>query len=172
MDSNRFDDLTRALADGISRRQVLKLFVATVVGGLVSTEPSGGSASCPPGTVSCGNTCVDTSINPLNCGGCGLYCPPESYCSGGRCYCNAGLSVCYGKCVNTNSDPSNCGSCGNNCFVAAAVCMNGICQCGSPAFAWGEKLCSGMCVDTNIDRNNCGGCGIYCPGSCLGGACS
>jgi hypothetical protein len=134
MDPNRFDDLTRTLANGNSRRQVLKLFVATVVGGLVSTacgsspDSSGGSTS--PGLPGGATSTPDTTSSPSEDS---ASCPP-------------GTVSCGNTCVNTYSDPYNCGFCGNNCIAAGAVCQSGSCQCGSPAL--GDMLCDGMCVNT------------------------
>jgi hypothetical protein len=83
MDARRFDDLSRLLASGVSRRRVLKTFAVTALGGLavrsvgVAAAPSRelgekcgtgrqcasgfcdtaqrpGQCACPPGTTACG----------------------------------------------------------------------------------------------------------------------
>ncbi len=43
-----------------------------------------GSCTCPGGR-SCGGACVDTDIDPLNCGGCGITCVEGQGCAGGSC---------------------------------------------------------------------------------------
>ena len=63
------------------------------------------TAQCPAGTVSCGSTCVDTSIDSLNCGACWVAC-------GTGASCVAGLCTCSGACANqppvadAGADPS------------------------------------------------------------------
>ena len=99
-----------------------------------------------------GSTCIDTSSDTTNCGGCGNVCKSDdpnaavSGCSNGACQfvCTAGFPNQCGtpmvsstgqqtgsKCVDYQSDPANCGSCGNAC--QGGVCVSGSCSpCGSP----------------------------------------
>ncbi len=47
---------------------------------------NGGACSCPAGMTSCDGVCVtDTSLNPNNCGTCGIVCQATSACSAGQC---------------------------------------------------------------------------------------
>jgi hypothetical protein len=46
-------------------------------------EPS--SPSCPDGQVDCSGVCTDLSIDPLNCGNCGIACGPGISCDLGVC---------------------------------------------------------------------------------------
>jgi hypothetical protein len=39
---------------------------------------------CEPGKTYCNGVCVDTDIDPYNCGGCGNFCP-TGLCNGGKC---------------------------------------------------------------------------------------
>ena len=55
-------------------------------------DPSGKSAGisackhlAPPGVTSCGGSCVQTSSDPKNCGGCGKICDAGSLCLAGTC---------------------------------------------------------------------------------------
>ncbi len=64
------------------------------------------------GNQCCGNTCVDTNTDMMNCGGCG------SPCTGGANMC------CSGMCVDTNTDDGNCGDCGITC-MGAQTCGGG-----------------------------------------------
>jgi hypothetical protein len=51
-----------------------------------SGEVPDGESSCPPATPTlCGATCVDTTSDADNCGGCGVICSGGATCSGSRC---------------------------------------------------------------------------------------
>ncbi len=88
------------------------------------------AASCGTGTINCndagGLTCVNTSTDPANCGGCGIAVKPGCGCTGGTQSVPAGLTLCTSACVNTQTDPNNCGTCGHSC--GANSCVNGTCQ--------------------------------------------
>lgn len=99
----------------------------------------------------CGNACLDTFDDPLNCGSCGVRCGAGQDCLYGSCYpradcttapagtsCRAGTSVgqcCGGACVtlDTRRDRENCGGCGLHCPVGD-VCTDG--QCQRPDAGW------------------------------------
>jgi hypothetical protein len=94
-------------------------------------------------------TCVATTSDPANCGGCGVPC--ADVCTGGVCgnqnQCQ--LDVCNGACVDTQTDPKNCGSCGTACAV--------------------DQLCiEAQCIDYEpaIGCMACGGCNFCQPQMC------
>lgn len=67
-------------------------------------------------------TCVDTSSDPNNCGGCNIKCTAPSRevsrCIDDGCTtptCREGTTKCDGICLDTQSDDYNCGSCGFAC---------------------------------------------------------
>jgi hypothetical protein len=69
---------------------------------------------CAPGRTCCGDVCVDTRIDPFNCGKCGYQCPDE-------------MPVCAGGCVPKSSCGASCNSgeqfcCGNQCCNNGEVC--------------------------------------------------
>src|SRR5262249_25628618 len=138
----------------------------------------------------CGETCVDTKIDPKNCGACGTVCADGDICSDSKCglFCAGGTTRCgdgsdagpdgggVDICVDTQKDPSHCGDCDTVCKTGE-VCSFG--TCGIDCVG-GSTLCNGMCVATQNDPNNCGNCGTTCTGgkvcsmgncglSCVGG---
>ncbi|MBN1386588.1 hypothetical protein JW968_06485 [Candidatus Woesearchaeota archaeon] len=120
----------------------------------------------------CSGECVNTSIDPSNCQGCGRACPVK--------YPNC----CDGMCCNGKGCPSEMIQ-GINCIQPLQPLIY---QC--PA---GESICVAMtdegpasaiikngktyfmihCTDLKNDPNNCGGCGISCRDGheCCGGQC-
>jgi hypothetical protein len=126
--------------------------------------PSG--CGCPMGSSLCGNVCVDTSSDPMNCGACGTACLPGTDCSSGMC-CPMGQAACGGTCMDTQSNVANCGACGRTC-PPGAMCVMGMCTCPP-----GLSNCNGTCANTQSDPANCGTCGHACPGgtTCTMGVC-
>ncbi len=141
-----------------------------------TSDTSSSSSSSSSGTI-CGNltdcdgTCVDTNVDPANCGACGTACAGGEVCSVGTCatQCGGGTTECGGLCVDTNVDPANCGSCGNACGTGE-VCSAGTC---ATECVGGTTECGGLCIDTNVDPAHCGGCGNACSTGevCSGGTC-
>jgi len=88
--------------------------------------PDDGPLVCPDPLVACNDQCVDTSLDPENCGGCNTLCA-SGVCNDGSCLvCAADETVCGRQCVNTATDPDNCGGCANPCM--SGLCSNGLCQ--------------------------------------------
>ena len=115
----------------------------------------------------CGDSCVDTSSDPNNCGRCGNVCTGETpFCQNGQCAgCSSGLTLCgWGYCADLATDTANCGACGSNCF--GGVCDAGVCACPQ-----GATLCGGICQNLSVDSRNCGRCGNVCAGVCQHGQC-
>jgi hypothetical protein len=104
---------------------------------------------CPAPLTVCGNACVDTSTNPLHCGGCGACVTAPGIvatsgvelCSNSKCVlaCNNELTNCNNtQCVNLATDALNCGFCNNKCLdtlsasnrcVASRCCAAGSTGC-------------------------------------------
>lgn len=146
-------------------------------GGGYSDLEDGGSptdvpaAGCEMGQSRCGDRCVDTNTNALNCGACGRACQASQSCVRGACIvlCPEGQTECDGRCVNLQSNALHCGACGRACMSGLA-CVAGGCsgRCDSP-----RSVCGDVCVDQRSDVDNCGTCGQRCADgqSCTLGAC-
>ena len=188
MDGHQFDDLTRTLASGTSRRRVLKGIGGAAAAGAFTLlgmkrsdaaprcrelgKPCQSDAqccdractnfkcACPVGSTACNNVClVDTT-----------FLTDEGNCGGCGIACSAGETCCNGVCQATETDETNCGTCGRVC-IPGAVCAGGECFCPT-----GTAECHGSCValtSFQSDRNNCGFCGNVCPsgGNCISGRC-
>jgi hypothetical protein len=80
MSADRFDDLSKALATGTSRRRVLKAVAATIAGGAVAvflgSRQEAEAAPCPNNRKKCGPVCCP---NGWKCcqGGQGARCVPN-----------------------------------------------------------------------------------------------
>jgi hypothetical protein len=163
MDGIRFDDLTRTLAQPVSRRRVIRGGLASIAlafGVRRATAEAHtdcpdqelcGNKCCPQGSECCGSTCLTpqkAQTDPKNCGACGNVCPANAVCSGGACVCPSGQTACGAHCVDTNTDPHNCGACGHNCS-AGDICVDGHCYCTDSAtcssnghtYAMGRNAC-------------------------------
>src|SRR6476661_10001276 len=118
MNKNRFDDLTRTLAQGTSRRQALKLFGGGLLGALVP-----GLVFAKGGNSDCAHFC--NSVFPPG---------PER----GKCTSDAakGKGVCY-TCGPAASDSTHY-LCGTTCISNSQPC-NGACP---PNY----QLCNATCI--------------------------
>lgn len=104
MNPTSFDEFTKALATAVSRRQSLKILVATAAGGLLWLNPLGpafahdddvcGGGNCPP-------------ESPVCCPGGGTCCPSNyPVCCGSGC-CPSDYPVCgdNGMCLRNVENP-------------------------------------------------------------------
>jgi hypothetical protein len=134
--SERFEELTRATASGMSRRGLLKMIGTAVAGATAATvlKPFRGQAvapsQCAPGLAVCGDGCCgrgEGCINPANatCG-----CDPSHnvICGGGCCLkgetCSDAASV---TCCCKGQTP-----CGISCCHKGVACIDraeGLCGC-------------------------------------------
>jgi Tol biopolymer transport system component len=147
---------------------------AALAGGCVSAEPTVPEfPDCAAPLVKCGESCVDTSIDALHCGGCETACDVRDgeACVDGGCEleCGAGTVACGGRCVDTGSDAAHCGDCDTACD-SGEVCADGSCTlaCGG-----GSTACGSECVNTANDPSHCGDCDTVCEKGqvCSEGAC-
>jgi Stigma-specific protein, Stig1 len=191
MHDDRFDNLTRRLANSMSRRGALRIVgagAAAAVAAALFGRATGfaqtctNNGDCPhPGSHCCNGTCVDTKTDPNNCGRCGNTCGTNETCTEGKCTtssCPSGQTLCNAVCVSTATDVNNCGACGHACSATngTPTCTNGV--CGQTCNAGFATCGSGAACTTNIntDPNNCGACGHVCNATngtptCTNGLC-
>lgn len=152
-----------------------------------STETAGADAATGPlcDKTVCGGSCVDTQIDPKNCGACGTACGEGLSCQAGQCAlaCAGGTSKCGDACVDMQVDKANCGACGTTC-ADGTVCSNGACKvtcdanlttCDAPDGGVVDGGPTGpYCANAKTDNANCGVCGKTCAAgeTCVDGACS
>lgn len=120
----------------------------------------------------CEDGCQFYLTDPDNCGGCGIQCAGDEFCSLGACepICPAGQTQCEDElCYDLQNDPDNCGACGNICGIDD-VCTMGACE---PICPDGQTLCGETCYDLLGDPDNCGACGNQCDADeyCSQGSC-
>ena len=139
--------------------------------------------NCTNGQSACGDSCVDTARDTLNCGKCGTTCPAGQACVSGACTatCPSPKDVICGAdggkptCVNSQSDNQNCGTCGHQC-ASGSVCAGGSCVdgCSSPETKCSPDGGAAYCANLKTDQDNCGTCGKACGGleTCLAGTCT
>ena len=152
MDSNRFDDLTRALGGGQSRRRMLKALGGAALAAAGLTRIDGAdAAACKSPNVRCGKgkdaVCLDPAdlaFDEANCGACANQCDFGSLCCDGACV-NGGISGGQGCCSDAQCE-------GNLiCHSSYRICMLpfSVAQCGIPQIACvRDEEC---CVDTHCD---------------------
>jgi hypothetical protein len=162
---------------------------------LCGTDASGVSScvgGCADGEVSCGSACVDTTTDPMHCGGCDVTCGgahATADCSGSDCTltCDAGYADCNlvaeDGCEVATGTPLDCAFCGNVCTlpnVSAAGCSAGSCTVDTCAPGFGD--CDGVAdngceASVAADPMHCGTCGNACvlpnaTPACVGGSCA
>lgn len=137
--------------------------------GVGDIVPRAEPSNCPEGQASCGETCIDVTSDPLNCGACGRACGEGQECRAAACTCLNGLDACGPVCVDLQTDNAHCGSCTNSC--GGRFCAGGTCVDECPA---GTTDCGGSCVDLATSLANCGGCGAQCRAgeACEAGMCT
>jgi hypothetical protein len=147
-----------------------------VSGVCVCDEPDGG----PPIIESCDDTCVDTTQDPHNCGGCGNVCVSGSCVLGdagaGVCACPLPYRQCGPSCVDTYGDVNHCGSCDNDCYIVGKGLTDLNCNLGKCYCSGDGTICSdGGCALVESDPLNCGACGFVCEvpsQDCVSGVCT
>jgi hypothetical protein len=146
MSSDRFDELTKGLANGAtSRRKFLTGLAGAAAGAVFGARQARGVV--PPGGSTCSNE--------------GQSCTAQQCCQGLNCLTDFTSSTEKFCCA-----PGTPLVCGSKCCPTGAVlgCSAGKCTCPT-----GEVVCpdannplAGKCVNLAEDVNNCGACGVTC----------
>jgi hypothetical protein len=188
---HQFDELAKALAEGVSRREALRRLGGGLAGVLLAFMGLG-KAWSQSGSVDCGSycrarftrrsaalrTCVH-SCEDCQAGG-GVMCGASSAGGGAVTCCSGGSAptCCGGACVNTASDVNNCGGCagaGGSICSGTQSCRNGTCtdtggdvnNCGGQVCGSNELCCNETCTDITT-TTDCGACGNACaPTQCV-----
>ncbi|MFT4039176.1 MAG: hypothetical protein QM692_13400 [Thermomicrobiales bacterium] len=166
MDASRFDRLSKSLAHGGNRRQLVQTLAGVAAAGLpalLSHQP----ASAAPGHGKRRGAHAESWHHKK-----------VKYCVNGQTVkrlrrkqekllaAGATVGACP-ACV-----PTTCAALGATCGSASDGC-GGTLQCGSCEA--GLTCCAGQCVDTLSDESNCGTCGNVCqidpPFFCARGTC-
>lgn len=156
MDGQRFDDIARSWADGVSRRKVVKSVAAGIAAAALTMVGLGKAEAVRICQVRGQVCCVNGDC-------CGNQCAPDAATGRRRCGCPVGSATC-----------------GATCCGKGETCQNGQCQsacqtecCADTDCAAGDSCCNGACADLLTDANSCGACTTLCGTgtSCCGGAC-
>jgi Cys-rich repeat protein len=171
MDGKRFDELTRVMGAGASRRRVLKGFAAGIGGGLAALAGKRmGALAAATGEACTIDTDCDAGLSCINdrCQECGPYTNMTVFCPAGQ-YCDVGGSngVCADcncatneVCADANYTPDN-QPVANVCSCPNTTCTDGCCAPGQACDV------SGVCSDTGglhqpcTDNTTCD-TGLYC----------
>jgi len=193
MDDRRFDALVRSLANGHSRRTVLKGLL--VLGGLAAgagfqateaarrpaptpTVPkcpgrqtwnvSASACTCPSGSSQCGAECCDTGVS--------VCC--DNACCHGECYgeelcCPTGRVVCDGTCCAAGEQCCERNGAGV-CVPANVTCCESDTDCASHVSCDGLVAHHSTCVDWICADSvqDCAGSDVCTSYGCLDGVCS
>lgn len=164
MDGSRFDQLTKTLAHGTSRRRMLQGLAGALTGALAASRLAATEAACPAGSVpAAGGRCLckNSGRPPVN-GSCTSGAGPSG--------CGAGQMLCGTTCVDASSDPNNCGTCSHVCAptnnATSVLCRAGACWVAACAPGFADCNATGFDgCETQLGTNaNCGRCGDACSG--------
>ena len=167
MDGNRFDQLTRVLAEGRTRRSTLKAIVGTVVGGLSgllsATDVLGASCRKPAEVCRKNSDCCSNKCSaPDRTGRSRCLCETSANCPKPGSACKAATctnGVCGEVSVCTNGQICNHGGC---CTPEApeVTCLS---ACGSVSNNCGQPVDCGPCC--SVDGHTCTQSTECCSGS-------
>jgi hypothetical protein len=179
MEDERFDALTRSLAKPVSRRQVLKVLMASTVGALLVRQGAGGAWAEKGGNSDCAHWCnahfagedrgdckSDAAHGKGLChspcgpgGGGGTLCGGPGYDS--TTCCTSGQNCVDGTCASCPPGSALCnGSCCPLRANTTASCVNGTCTYSCTAGR--VMVANGTCALPCTTRNSCAGAGCLC----------
>lgn len=184
MDDRRFDWLTKGVAQGQSRRSLLKAFLGLGAGAALGAHVAGDADAarrgypgptlpqktptalpCPPGSMQCGSTCcAGWCFNGTSC------CPsPREYCAENNTCCPAGEKCCVngycynpsqGTCCQDSDCPDNGKCCNQTCLVAPGACCSDFDCPSGDVCTQNNTCCHPVCEADRCGSDSCGG---TCP---------
>lgn len=176
--SDRFDELSRRMAQPLPRRGALKAIGGALIGGAALTvlRPFRGDAICVG--IPCGSSCCHGVSQCLNaatstcgcpagskeCGAPNLCCPAGGACSkvfASRCCCPAATTPCGGKCctggtacLDAAADRCGCAAGQTTCLYGNTVtcCAGGTTCPPTPTCAGPPTSTPATCIFVRSDR--------------------
>jgi hypothetical protein len=155
--SERFDDLTRRLAEPVPRRRALRMFGAATAAGVAAAvvRPFRGDAICYPGDKPCGvlccspgQVCSSDGVHATHC-----CCPAGSAPCGAAC-CASGVACLSRRLSLCGCQPgtTRCGTASKpTCCPAGTTCAGQTCL--QPIGNYALAICGGAPSDINLKRD-------------------
>ena len=177
--SGRFDDLSRAMAQPMPRRGMLKMLGAAAAAGVgaVVLKPFRADAACNAGDTPCGTGCCPAGVACLDPSTARCGCPAgatqcaSTCCSGtcsftsngNGCCCDAGTTPCGQRCCpkGVACESASASVCG--CPAGYTRCGSGVnLSCCPPGAPCGDSSCKGAAGNPTLGNQ------IFCTS---GGTC-
>ena len=123
---HRFDEVVKAIAGGMSRRDVLRLIGAGIAGTLLASLGLGEARAATPAARNCHDFCKQQGLKGRALHDCEKECRADckAACKGLK---GKAREACEAACKSCGGDAS---ACGEQCCAPGEVCINGACVGG------------------------------------------
>ncbi len=163
MDGQRFDEITKAVASGTSRRLLLRGLVAGVAGLLTAGRGRAQVEAvqrCKGAGGTCGSDRDCCQNNPARCAN-GKCCPKPRYCEATGTCCPPGQRCCNGECTSGPCRKAQGETCAAGRECTSGFCVDGVCC---------DTACAGECEACTLE-GSLGTCTPLNGAECSGGVC-